>query len=82
MYSVYVHLSFSLHKGLDPAGPYFTATKNEAHLDKTDAKYVDIIHTNAGYVGTADVVGHTDFFPNGGSVQTGCAPDPKDSTLC
>ena len=82
MYSVYVHLSFSLHKGLDPAGLYFTATKNEAHLDKTDAKYVDIIHTNAGFVGTADVVGHTDFFPNGGSVQTGCAPDLKDSTLC
>ncbi|XP_015749242.1 PREDICTED: pancreatic triacylglycerol lipase-like [Acropora digitifera] len=67
--------------GLDPAGLYFTATKNEAHLDKTDAKYVDIIHTNAGYVGTADVVGHTDFFPNGGSVQTGCAPDPKDSPV-
>ncbi|XP_067039679.1 inactive pancreatic lipase-related protein 1-like isoform X1 [Acropora muricata] len=67
--------------GLDPAGPYFTATKNEVHLDKTDAKYVDIIHTNAGYIGTADVVGHTDFFPNGGSVQTGCAPDPKDSPV-
>ena len=79
---MYVHLSFSLRIGLDPAGLYFTTTKNEVHLDKTDAKYVDIVHTNAGYIGTADVVGHTDFFPNGGAVQTGCAPDPKDSTLC
>ncbi|XP_074619187.1 inactive pancreatic lipase-related protein 1-like [Acropora palmata] len=67
--------------GLDPAGPYFTVTKNEAHLDKTDAKYVDIIHTNAGYIGTSDVVGDTDFFPNGGSVQTGCPPDPKDGPV-
>ena len=79
---MYVHLSFSLCKGLDPAGLYFTGTDNEVHLDKTDAKYVDIIHTNAGYIGTADIVGDTDFLPNGGSVQTGCAPDPKDSTLC
>ena len=77
-----MHLSFSLRKGLDPAGPYFTATNKDVHLDKTDANYVDIIHTNAGYIGTADIVGHTDFLPNGGSVQTGYAPDPKDSTLC
>ena len=76
-----MHLSFSLRQGLDPAGPYFTATDNEVHLDKSDAQYVDIVHTNAGAIGTADVVGHTDFFPNGGSTQTGCAPDLKDSTL-
>ena len=77
-----MHLSFSLRKGLDPAGPYFTTTDKEVHLDKTDAKYVDIVHTNTGYIGTPGVVGHTDFFPNGGSIQPGCAPDPEDSTLC
>ena len=76
-----MHLSFSLRQGLDPARKCFTATDKKVHLDKSDAQYVDIVHTNAGFIGTADVVGHTDFFPNGGSTQTGCFPDPKDSTL-
>ena len=61
--------------GLDPAGPYFTGTDAEVHLDKTDAEYVDIVHTNMPLIGTSDHVGHTDFFPNGGSLHPGCLND-------
>jgi hypothetical protein len=35
-------------------------------LDKTDAKYVDVYHTDAGALGTSLAIGHADFFPNGG----------------
>lgn len=33
--------------GLDPAAPYFSKTVTIVRLDRSDAKYVDIIHTNA-----------------------------------
>ena len=35
--------------GLDPAGPFFS--NKDSALDKDDAKYVDVIHTNAGGAG-------------------------------
>ncbi|XP_039313434.1 pancreatic triacylglycerol lipase isoform X2 [Solenopsis invicta] len=40
----------------------------------TDARFVDIIHTDQGFYGVAkDTAGTVDFFPNGGSrVQPGC----------
>ncbi|XP_067054927.1 pancreatic lipase-related protein 2-like [Acropora muricata] len=58
--------------GLDPASPYYTDRDPEVRLDPTDAKYVDVIHTNLPIIGTEQRVGHIDFFPNGGSVQPGC----------
>ena len=33
--------------GLDPAGPAFDGNPKEKRLDKSDAAFVDIIHTNA-----------------------------------
>lgn len=47
-------------------------------LDFTDAKMVDVIHTNAdsllmGGLGAFEPMGHVDFYPNGGRVQKGCA---------
>lgn len=56
--------------GLDAAGPYFTLTDPAVHLDITDAKFVDTIHSSV--VGYAQPHGHIDFYPNGGSVQPGC----------
>lgn len=41
-------------------------------LDPTDAAYVDVIHTDAGTLGTTQRVGHIDFWPNGGVHQRGC----------
>lgn len=58
--------------GLDPAGPYFTTVQTSFRLDESDAQYVDVIHTNAGVKGTIHASGHTDFWPNGGSIQPGC----------
>ena len=65
-------LFFLLTLGLDPASLYFTNVNNDARLDRSDARYVDVIHTDAGFFGTSKKGGHSDFFPNGGSRQPGC----------
>ena len=58
--------------GLDPAGPKFTNAEKDFRLDESDANYVDVIHTNAGVLGTSQRVGDIDFYPNGGKHQPGC----------
>ncbi|XP_073251765.1 pancreatic lipase-related protein 2-like [Porites lutea] len=58
--------------GLDPAGPSFTLVSTDYRLDDSDASYVDVIHTNAGHLGTSRRGGHIDFYPNGGIYQPGC----------
>lgn len=63
--------------GLDPAKPNFQGANVGARLDKTDAKFVDVIHTNAapfllGGSGYRARLGHIDFYPNGGEYQPGC----------
>jgi len=64
--------------GLDPASPYFEDHDKDVRLDKTDAAFVDVIHTDTrtveflpGY-GTDQKSGHLDFYPNGGYHQPGC----------
>lgn len=63
--------------GLDPAGPYFEGTSPVVRLDETDAKFVDVIHSDAEKLkelglGTAQQSGHVDFWPNDGCQQPGC----------
>ena len=63
--------------GLDPAGPYFQNTPEEVRLDSSDADFVDVIHSDAEKLldlglGTAQVSGHVDFWPNNGIEQPGC----------
>lgn len=61
--------------GLDPARPLFEwpeEAPDEEMLDKNDAYFVDIIHTNAGVAGVESPYGHVDFYPNGGTRQPGC----------
>ncbi|XP_057307164.1 pancreatic lipase-related protein 2-like [Hydractinia symbiolongicarpus] len=63
--------------GLDPAGPGFKDAVKSARLDKTDAQFVDIIHTDTKTVyitglGIKQAIGHVDFYPNGGYFQPGC----------
>ncbi|XP_075071626.1 pancreatic triacylglycerol lipase-like [Mixophyes fleayi] len=64
--------------GLDPAEPYFQNTPTEVRLDLSDAALVDVIHTDAGPLlpsfglGMSQVIGHLDFFPNGGVQMPGC----------
>ena len=37
--------------GLDPAGPIFSHNSPEAKLSKSDAKFVQVIHTNDNLLG-------------------------------
>lgn len=63
--------------GLDPAGPSFEGVRgnarfNSERLNKNDARFVQVIHTNGGNFGFRAPIGHVDFFPNGGEFQPGC----------
>ncbi|KAJ1519468.1 hypothetical protein ONE63_004754 [Megalurothrips usitatus] len=67
---------------LDPAGPLFW-NDPKVRLDKSDAGFVDVIHTCAGYLGYWDPIGHADFYPNGGTyVQPGCGLDAGACSHC
>ncbi|CAF3013108.1 unnamed protein product [Rotaria sp. Silwood2] len=63
--------------GLDPAGPLFEGKDIVVRLDKNDAKFVDVIHTNTEIafgigLGSNQPSGHVDFYANGGQHQPGC----------
>ncbi|CAH2244753.1 jg5590 [Pararge aegeria aegeria] len=61
--------------GLDPARPLFELPimPPDYRLDKTDADFVDIIHTCGGVFGYRRSYGHADFYPNNGMpTQPGC----------
>lgn len=62
---------------MDPADPHFSKTQPPVRLDRTAAKYVDVIHTDAtqfirGSFGMIESIGHVDYYPNGGTAQPGC----------
>ncbi|KAK0076604.1 hypothetical protein PV325_005099 [Microctonus aethiopoides] len=59
--------------GLDPAGPLFHDAHATKRLDKSDALFVDVIHTSAKSLGIEKPIGHADFYPNHGSIQPGCS---------
>ena len=64
--------------GLDPADPGFGLNGPDGRLDKTDAEFVDVLHTNSGMLweGALTIknpIGHVDFYPAGGSHQPGCS---------
>uniref|UniRef100_A0A667HEE2 Triacylglycerol lipase n=1 Tax=Lynx canadensis TaxID=61383 RepID=A0A667HEE2_LYNCA len=64
--------------GLDPVEASFQGTPEEVRLDPSDADFVDVIHTDAAPLipflgfGTKQLLGHLDFFPNGGEEMPGC----------
>ena len=66
--------------GLDPAMPLFVGVPNDSKLDASDAKFVDVYHTNAFVQGKVEQCGHVDFYFNGGIIQPGCT-SWKDSEL-
>ncbi|XP_053604919.1 phospholipase A1-like [Plodia interpunctella] len=72
-YRQYKSRSLGRITGLDPAGPCFTFADASQRLDKTDAGYVDVIHSNKMIQGILESVGHADFYLNGGGpTQPGC----------
>ncbi|XP_040848422.1 inactive pancreatic lipase-related protein 1 [Ochotona curzoniae] len=64
--------------GLDPVAASFEGTPEEVRLDPSDADFVDVIHTDITPLipflglGMNQMVGHLDFFPNGGENMPGC----------
>nr|XP_023024633.1 inactive pancreatic lipase-related protein 1-like [Leptinotarsa decemlineata] len=58
--------------GLDPALPGFLTPNLDHKLDKSDASFVDVYHTNAFIQGVVEESGHVDFYLNGGALQPGC----------
>ncbi|XP_075235094.1 pancreatic triacylglycerol lipase-like [Lycorma delicatula] len=68
--------------GLDAAQPGFEGLPALVRIDKTDANFVDLIHTNIKPIvptlgfGLISPVGHVDIYVNGGLEQPGCyTPD-------
>ncbi|XP_063616876.1 pancreatic lipase-related protein 2-like [Cydia splendana] len=55
---------------LDPAGPLWGSDSNR--IAPTDARYVEVIHTNTAMFGYSSPCGHSDHYPNGGSSMPGC----------
>ncbi|XP_070578692.1 phospholipase A1-like [Ptychodera flava] len=68
--------AFTRITGLDPAGPYIENDNQYISLRKTDATFVDVIHTDGyhntllpdllGHFGTLIPLGDIDFYPNYG----------------
>ncbi|KAH8391698.1 hypothetical protein KR200_009235 [Drosophila serrata] len=59
--------------GLDPARPLIERKKsNTFRLSHDDANVIQVIHTNAGYLGQEDNTGHLNYCVNGGRVQPFC----------
>jgi len=55
---------------LSAAEPFFANTDTIVRLDQSDAKYVDVIHSDIAYFvnggfGLKQKIGHVDFYPNG-----------------
>lgn len=61
---------------MDPAKKYWKHSPER--LDKLDAEYVEVIHTNTNYFGLTGPFGHNDFYPNGGNLMPG-APENGES---
>lgn len=72
--------------GLDPAGPYFESTQPIVRLDRADAHFVDIVHTDTGglfdfALGIQESIGHIDVYANGGEYQPGCTSSKIPGTI-
>jgi len=69
--------------GLDPATLYFEGGDSATYLDKSDALFVDIIHTDQPYkkhigLGFQSNIGHVDILVNNGQQQPGCEDKIKE----
>lgn len=69
--------TFARLTALDPTNFYSTLDliyrlNNVAKVSTSDAKFVDVIHSNAGSLGDSDSKGHVDFWPSGGKRQPNC----------
>ncbi|KAH9629962.1 hypothetical protein HF086_017477 [Spodoptera exigua] len=64
--------------GLDPAGPCFSGVDVSSRLNRKDARFVDVIHTDAGVYGIAEAVAELPSDAHPGLLQ----PQPCLAALC
>ncbi|XP_051537241.1 lipase member H-like isoform X1 [Myxocyprinus asiaticus] len=57
---------------LDPAGPQFNGQPISDRLDSSDAQFVEALHTDIDALGYRNLLGHIDYYANGGADQPGC----------
>lgn len=70
----YLHIHIT---GLDPARPLIERKKShQFRLSRDDAKVIQVLHTNAGYLGQEDNTGSLNYCVNGGRVQPYCRGNP------
>ncbi|KAK4880265.1 hypothetical protein RN001_008411 [Aquatica leii] len=67
--------------GLDPGGPIYSNKPSNERLDETDAFFVDVIHTNGGFLGYLNKCGDVDYYPNCGTFQNGCTSSLTNGTF-
>ncbi|XP_053696306.1 phospholipase A1 member A-like [Sabethes cyaneus] len=69
--------------GLDPARPLIEKhASNRFRLTRDDAQVVQVIHTNAGFLGQTAYTGSVDFCINGGQRQPYCNGDDIRQARC
>ncbi|XP_065356040.1 lipase member H-A [Calliphora vicina] len=79
------HLSVKQYKiiGLDPARPLIERKKpNRFRLSMDDANVIQVLHTNAGFLGLEDNTGHLNYCINGGRTQPYCRGNPIRRARC
>uniref|UniRef100_A0A672R248 Lipase member H-like n=1 Tax=Sinocyclocheilus grahami TaxID=75366 RepID=A0A672R248_SINGR len=67
---------------LDPAGPEFNGQPPSERLDPSDAQFVEALHTDMDALGYRDVLGHIDYYANGGADQPGCPRTIFSAVFC
>ncbi|XP_067625906.1 phospholipase A1 isoform X3 [Eurosta solidaginis] len=79
------HLSIKQHRiiGLDPARPLIERKKDDVfRLSLDDATVIQVVHTNAGFLGQEENTGHLNFCVNGGKFQPFCKGNPIRRSRC
>ncbi|KAL9927203.1 phospholipase A1 isoform 2-T2 [Glossina fuscipes fuscipes] len=79
------HLTIKQYRiiGLDPARPLIERKKsNHFRLSLDDAKVIQVIHTNAGFLGQEGNSGHLNYCINGGRAQPYCRGNPIRRSRC
>ncbi|CAG9759294.1 unnamed protein product [Ceutorhynchus assimilis] len=76
-----LHGRIGVLTALDPPSFLFAPYNRDDSIHKTDAQYVQVIHTTNKLYGMSGAVGHSDFYPNGGERQPGC-DDDEDHEKC
>lgn len=62
---------------VEPASPLFLEMDPSEWVNRDDAAFVDVMHTNSDTIQSGGIsiygpLGHIDYYPNGGLHQPGC----------